>query len=148
MKIITFILCLSLSLSSFAAGTPVRDLVNDHQYFLTVEWDQQDMSALRAQEAIFLEKLSTKSAAELEQYVKENVSPETLEIMKVRLAGAENPMTVLREISREQQGASWNGVTIGLAVVGGVALTLFVAYTWFIHNQLECDGFYDCHGGE
>ena len=46
------------------------------------------------------------------------------------------------------QGASWNGaVTAGL-IAGGVVLTAFVAYTWFIHNQLECDGFYDCHGGE
>ncbi len=148
MKIITLILSLSLTLSSFASTGSVQNLVNEHSYFMTVEWDQKDEAALRTQEAIFLEKLSNVPAAELEQYVKENVSPEMIQIMKARLANGENPMNVLRELSREQQGASWNGVTIGLAVVGGIALTLFVAYTWFIHNQLECDGFYDCHGGE
>lgn len=148
MKIITLILSLSLTLSSFASANSVSNLVNEHRYFVTVEWDQKDQAALKTQEAIFLEKLSNMPEAELEQYVKENVSSEQLQIMKVRLANGENPMNILREMSREQQGANWNGATIGLAVAGGIVLTLFVAYTWFYHNQLECDGFYDCHGGE
>lgn len=148
MKIITLILSLSLTLSSFASTNTVENLVNEHRYFMTVEWDQKDQSVLGTQEAIFLKKLRALPAEELEQFAKENVSPELLQIMKVRLANGENPANVLRELSREQQGANWNGVTIGLAVAGGIALSLFVAYTWFYHNQLECDGFYDCHGGE
>jgi hypothetical protein len=148
MKIITLLLTLSLTLTSFAATGTIENLINEHRYFITVEWDQKDLSILKAQESIFLEKLSNLPKSEIEEYVKKNVSPELLGIMKVRLANGENPMHVLRELSREQQGANWNGVTIGLAVAGGIALSLFVAYTWFIHNQLECDGFYDCHGGE
>lgn len=148
MKIITILLTLSLTLSSFASTNSVENLVNEHRYFMTVEWDQKDEAILKNQEALFTARLANIPEAELEQYVKETVSPETVAIMKVRLANGENPMSVLRDLSREQQGANWNGVTTGLAVAGGVALTLFVAYTLFIHNQLECDGFYDCHGGE
>jgi len=148
MKIISLVLSLGLTLSSFASTNTVEDLVREHQYFVTVEWDQEDQTALRTQEEIFAEKLKAAPAAQLEQYVKENVSPELIAIIKIRLANGEEPMKVLREISREQQGANWNGVTIGLAVAGGIALSVFVLYTWFIHNQLECDGFYDCHGGE
>ena len=152
MKIISLILALSLSLSSFARAESVRSIVDEHQYFLTVEWDQKDMNVLKAQEELFLARISEISAAELEAYLLENVSPADLELMKMRFKIAqennENPMTVMRELSRGQQGASWNGVMPVLMGVTIVAFSVFVAYTWFIHNQLECDGFYDCHGGE
>ncbi len=152
MKIITLLLILSFSLSSFAGTGSIRSLVEDHQYFVTVEWDQKDMNALRIQEEAFMEKLAKVPSKDLEQYLNENLAPEKIAHMKnglrKGLLEGQDPMTLIRELSREQKGASWNAAGTALLVVGGVALSLFVLYTWFIHNQLECDGFYDCHGGE
>lgn len=152
MKIFSFILVLSLTFSSFASTDSVRSIVDEHRYFLTVEWDQKDVNLLKEQEELFLTRLSAVPAEELELYLRSNVSGKDFAIMKVRFAQAlrnnENPLNVMRELSREQQGASWNGFVPVLVGVSIVAFSVFVAYTWFIHNQLECDGFYDCHGGE
>jgi hypothetical protein len=148
MKIIIFLVTLCLTFSTFASSGSLQGLVNDYRYFLEVEWDQKDMALLRSHEKMFQEQLSLISPDELENYVKENVRPEEYELMKMRLKSGQDPMTVLRELSQENEGASWSAAGMTVMVVGGITLTLFVAYTWFIHNQLECDGFYDCHGGE
>lgn len=164
MKITTFFLALCLCAQSFAATTSstLSEILDQHHYFLTVEWDQKDTSHLNQQNEIFVSTLSKKlsdgeiSEEEINTYIAQSMSPEAMTSMKKKInqaiaSGNHQDMTsLLKEVSSQShaQGASWNALTTGLVVTGGIALTLFVAYTWFIHKQLECDGFYDCHGGE
>lgn len=153
MKFLSFVFVLIFSTNVLASS--VNEALNQHRYFATVEWNQHDQASINAANAILINQLSKFSKADLEAWLVSEVHPADLAIMKERLTlalknGDQDLSTLLQEISSASfsQGASWNGVTTGLMVVGGVALSAFVLYTWFIHNQLECDGFYDCHGGE
>lgn len=147
MKTLTIIIALVFSLQSFAS-TGLKSVVDEYRYFVTVEWDQKDLSQLELQNEVLIQKLSTVSHEEKMAFLRKNLSPEQLEILsaQVKNASKEELAQMIVESSKSNQGASWVGAV--LISAGVIAVSLVVLYTVFLHMQLECDGLWDCHGGE
>lgn len=157
MKVFTLVLSLLLSFNLFAATTELGALIDDHQFFLTVEWDQKDQRSLEAREKLFGEKFAEITRREkltredLLKLIEERVqSPELVKRLRVRLnllplnPSAEAMKTFLEATKKDlyAQGASWNGdstVTISIAV----ALVLITAGAVFLAVTSKKD--VDCH---
>ena len=53
MRNLSFFVCLLLLCQTGFAATSFKDLLNEYQYNVTVEWDQQDAEALKKYEKEF-----------------------------------------------------------------------------------------------
>lgn len=58
MKLFTLLLSLTLSFSVFASTSHLSNLIDEHQYFLTVEWDQKDKATYDAKSREFGKKFN------------------------------------------------------------------------------------------
>lgn len=58
MKLFTLLLSLTLSFSIFASTSKLENLIDEHQYFLTVEWDQKDKAVYDAKSREFGKKFN------------------------------------------------------------------------------------------
>lgn len=162
MKALCLLLVLCFTLQANAATGSLADLVSEHQYFVTVEWDQKDLNSLEAQNQRFIAQLQkglsegSISSNELQAFLVTQVPGQDLALMKQELKAAmtagdqQGISEILMKVAQKYQarGANWSGLGIAAAVGGGIIVSLAILYTWFIHSALECDGFYDCHGGE
>ncbi len=133
MKILTtFLILCFLSSNSFAA-TGFKELFENYQYAVTVEWDQQDQVFLKNEENKFINgiDLLVQNGHSTEEIIIEslelihdkNLRNEIEEALK--LFGSKNIsknqlLTILDQnaVAMSQQGSSWS--TIGKILVGAV----------------------------
>lgn len=152
MKLFTLLLSLTLSFSIFASTSKLGALIDEHQYFLTVEWDQKDSAAYEEKsrqfgrqfnEILTTEKLGR--AEVMEVFKSKLINPKVAERLNVRMSLLpQNPdMEALKGLIEETkkdlyaQGASWNGdidwgmvgMLVGLVVVIAGAMWLGNSYT-------------------
>lgn len=158
MKMFTVVMSLLLSFNLFASTADLGRLIDEHQFFLTVEWDQKDKGVLEMKEKVFGEKFS--EIARLGKLTQEDIlmlieertqSPELVKRLRLRLsllplnAGPEALKKLLEETKRDlyAQGASWNGdtTTVGIAVAL-VIITVAAAY-FAITSKKDIDCHYD-----
>lgn len=119
---------------------------------MTVEWDQKDMSVFEKQTEVLMKQLWDMTPEELITFLKENLTKEQINEIasQVKTTSREDLAPLILKVAKENEmkGASWNGTTTVLVTVAVIAVTVTALYTVFLHRQLECDGLWDCHGGE
>ena len=151
MKLFTLLLSLTLSSNIFASTSNLKNLIDEHQYFLTVEWDQKDRDAYEEKSREFGKKFNeivtstTMSRAEiLDVFQSQVMNPKAAARLNVRLAllPAQPSPEVIRELIEETKkdlyarGASWNG-EVDWQMVGflvGFAVILAAA-AWYGSTQ-------------
>lgn len=147
MKLFTLLLSLTLSFSIFASTSKLETLIDEHQYFLTVEWDQKDKSAFDNKSREFGRQLNEILVTEnltrdgmMEVFKSKIKNPKVVERLNVRMSLLpQNPgvdaLKVLVEETKNDiyaQGASWNG-EIDWPVVGYIVgfLVVLAVATWY-----------------
>lgn len=148
--ILSFLLIPQLAIASHAED--LKNLIDEHWYFVTVEWDQQNRDELLNAE----EKLSVGFNHLLEQGLTDrdlsevlNLSEESLAELKTISPG--NSEALQDFIVRHQsylKGSSWNGEITGvllfLASVG-TFLALFTVYA--VSKNRKFNACVEAHGG-
>lgn len=147
MKLFTLLLSLTLSFSIFASTSKLGALIDEHQYFITVEWDQKDRAAYedksqefgrRFSEILATEKLSR--AVVMEMLKSKLLNPKVAERLNVRMSllpenpGPEALRTLVEETKKDlyAQGASWNGEIDWVATGAIVATVLLIGFAaWY-----------------
>lgn len=151
MKLFTLLLSLTLSFSIFASTSRLENLIDEHQYFLTVEWDQKDRAAYdeksrqfgkQFNELLVSQKLNR---SELMEVFKSKVkNPKVAERLNVRMSllptnpGVDALKVLVEETKKDlyAQGASWNG-EIDWPVVGMLVglVVIIAAAAWYGSTQ-------------
>ncbi len=151
MKLFTLFLSLTLSFNIFASTSKLENLIDEHQYFLTVEWDQKDKSVYEAKSREFGKKFNEIMTGEgitkkdvLEVFQSHVKDPKAAARLNVRLAllplqpSAEAIKGLFEETKKDlyATGASWNG-EIDWPIVGMlVGITVLIAAAaWYGSTQ-------------
>jgi len=151
MKLFTLLLSLTLSFSIFASTSKLEDLINEHQYFLTVEWDQKDRVAYdeksRQFGRQFNELLVTENLTRTEiigVFKSKIKNPKVVERLNVRMSllpqnpGVDDLKVLVEETKKDYyaQGASWNG-EIDWPIVGFLVgmVVIIAAAAWYGSTQ-------------
>ncbi len=149
---------LFLSFNVFASSADLGSLIDEHQFFLTVEWDQKDQSILAAKEKVFSQKFSEIAARgniTQEDFLKlmeeRTLDSELVKRLRLRLSllplnpGPEAMKKFLQDTKADlySKGASWNGdaTTIGITLAL-VVITVAAAY-FAITSKKNVDCHYD-----
>lgn len=157
MKIFTLLLSLTLSFSIFASTSKLENLIDEHQYFLTVEWDQKDKAVYDAKSREFGEKFNEIITNEgitkkeiLDVFQSHVMDPKAAARLNVRLAllptqpSPEAMKELLEETKKDlySTGASWNGEidwpTVGM-LVGFVVILAAAAWYGSSQRYSYCD---------
>lgn len=128
-KIISFVLCLCFVFPAFAGTrSEIKTVVDELNYTLSVEWDQQDEAFLKNSLDAFEAKLSEKGIThqDLLSYVAQENDMSVQELMKV-----------IREGATYKKGASWNGV---IYVLAGIGLGIGIFFTIVMLDSLDITG--------
>ena len=148
MRIISFLVAFCFSLNVMASTGTIQELerhMDDYQYALSVEWDQEDQAFYEAQTKAFFEKMGkliNENGLTQDQILKlvetKTKNKQAIEALKLKLsvlakgASVEELAQIVKEYSKDlySQGASWNGhvvfsVVIGLVVVGALAYSIW-----------------------
>lgn len=151
MKLFTLLLSLTLSFSIFASTSKLGALIDEHQYFITVEWDQKDRAAFEEKSREFGRQFSAILATEklgraevMEMFKTKLLNPKVAERLNVRMSllpqnpGAEALKALVEETQKDlyAQGASWNG-EIDWEMTGilvGIGLVILLA-AWYGQSQ-------------
>lgn len=158
-KICAVLLLLCLSFNSFAASAGengVSALLDEYNYSLMVEWDQKDESARQKIVSEFMKKMSllmvngTVTKNELLAIAEKRMgNKKSLEALKLKLSLTNNSQEMTKIVIAEsknfqQQGASWNGRSVGPAILLLLAVVALAAY--FSHSFVctEYEYRYDC----
>lgn len=147
MKFLSWILLFCFLSNSFASTGAVSELekaLNDYQYDMVVEWDQQDKEVASRISSEFFAKLDNLfktqglSNEEVMTYLEARVKDQKkLEELKAQMAVITKKSNSNEELARlltqnssslEMRGASWNGTTTVLAIGGLVAIAALIAY--------------------
>lgn len=153
-RLVLSILCLMMTLNSFAASAGKNDLTqvfDDYQYSVTVDWDQKDEKALteltnafyKNLDLLMLEKGMDVNEIEklLEARIKDKKLVEATKL-KLRLIGS-NPSRadVIKFLAEEGKqmyahGSSWNGEAVAIYSFGivFVAIAAYAIYFRLTHN--------------
>lgn len=128
-KFISFVLCLCFVFPVFAGTkSEIKSVVDDLNYTLSVEWDQQDEAFLKSALNVFEAKLSEKgiSHKDLLSYAAEENNMSVQELMKL-----------IREGATYKKGSSWNGV---IYVLGGIGLGIGIFFTVVLLDSMDITG--------
>lgn len=154
MKILATLLSLFLTINAFASSSLKHEVLkslDEYQYAMTVEWDQNDRSFAEAQTRKLFQDFSTLFAQGM-------TSEQVLKILEAKIRNpaliaelrlkAQSLPTNSQEVlvqaladssaSFYSEGASWNGAAV--AFYGGVAVFFigFIAYTTWFNSTYEC----------
>lgn len=154
MKIITLLLSICLSFQcAFADTSQLESLIDDYQYFTTVEWNQKDKEAFAKKSAEFEQKMGdmiTSEGISKEDYFKllrkkiDNKEAlrrleSRLSLMSARLSSEE-----ITEISQEfrkdlySRGASWlDRDVLQLTLVVGLLLLATIGMAYWLESMAE-----------
>lgn len=128
--IFVLILCPQMALASQVES--FRRLVDEYQYAMTVEWDQEDKAFVEKENAKFLEgfselRQSGLSNDEIQQVIAADWHMLEKGLLTLNLDDEKAVQALaLRSLSRSQ-GASWNGEIIAPIAIGG-AFALLIGY--------------------
>lgn len=154
MRFVSLLVAFCFSLNVMASTGTIQELerhMDEYQYALSVEWDQQDQAFYDAQTKIFFEKMSKLVSAGLTQEeVLKMVEAKTknkvaLEALKLKIsllsknASAEELAEIVKQSSKDlySEGASWNGEVVFSVVFGLVVIGALVYSIWWSANH-EC----------
>jgi len=153
MKFIALLLTICISFNVSASTIKELDLlVDNYQYDLSVEWDQNDKKFYEEKTNHFFSELSVLMASkkitseDLVAFVEKKISNKAeLEAMKLKLTllgqvkTPEQLSRVLQEHTKSFyfKGASWNGQAVASVVVGALVLGLIGYVIWHAANY-EC----------
>lgn len=154
MKVVAILLSLCFTLNVFASSNLTSDVhrtIDDYQYAMTVDWDQNDRT--------FAEARTRKLFSEISSFFAQGMTSDDL--LKIVESKIKNPAIVaelrmkaqtLPTGSQEEliqaladssssfysEGASWNGTAV--AFYGGLAVFFigFIAYTTWYNANYEC----------
>lgn len=171
MRIVSLIVAFCFSLNVMASTGTIQELekhMDDYQYALSVEWDQQDQAFYEAQTKEFfgkMAKLIKEDGLSQEQVLKlvelKTKNKAALEALKLKVsllakdASAEELANIVKESAKDlySQGASWNGevvfsVAIGIVLVGVLAYSVWWSATHECvkyENQYVCNTYSNCY---
>lgn len=153
MKILSFLLILSLSLNSFAATGSLSELervIDEYQYSVSVEWDQKDQAAFDELNLAFVKSAkqilsqSSLTREEILQLAEKRLGgKKEFEALKLKMnlrkapTSDEETVALVQEISKDfyQKGASWNGnVVLTVGIVVGI-IAAFVALNYLLQSM-------------
>lgn len=130
--LLSFLLLLSLPQMIFASnpGT-LKDLLDDYNYSMTVEWDQKDISFEKQKQKEFEEGINGLISAGL---TKEEVLLATgidigavaAEVKSLNLSNSSDIAAFLKNHKQFKRGASWSGEVI-VGAIGAAAIITFFA---------------------
>lgn len=131
--ILSFLLVPQMAIASHSHD--LKNLIDDHWYFLTVEWDQEDREELQKRERDFSSKLSSLFESGLkDQDFAEVLKLPNSALFELNAISADDTDGLKDFIFRHQtylKGSSWNGDVIGVLIFFasvGTFLTLFTIY--------------------
>lgn len=128
-KLLSIFLCLCFTLPVFAGNGPsINDSIDELNYALTVEWDQQDEAFLKAAIATFKADLSSRGISNeelLSMVAKQNNMSE------------EELINLVKTSASYKKGASWNGV---IYVLGGIGLGVGIFFTIVLLDSMDITG--------
>jgi hypothetical protein len=151
MKFLSLLLCLCLSMNTFAS-TSFQDLersLDEYHYALTVEWDQKDKDFYNAQTNKFFAAIRASGLSKedllsfIEKKTKNKSAVESMKLKAEILSKQADSDTELAEMLRissgdyYSQGASWTGDTV---LIGGIILVLgaLIAYGIWWNVKYQC----------
>lgn len=171
MRLVSLLVAFCFSFNVLASTGTIQELerhMDDYQYALSVEWDQQDQAFYEAKTEAFFQKMSKLinekglSQAEVLKMVETKTKNKAaLEALKLKIsllaknASAEELANIVKESSKDlySQGASWNGevvfsVALGIVLIGALVYSIWwsathecVAY----ENQWVCNTYDNCY---
>lgn len=159
MKLFTLLLSLTLSFSIFASTSRLENLIDEHQYFLTVEWDQKDKAVFEGKSREFGRKFNDIVTNEvitkkeiMDVFQSHVMDPKAAARLNVRLAllpaqpSAEAIKALFEDTKKDlyARGASWNG-EIDWEAVGWIVgiVVIIAAAAWYGASQ-SADGYSYC----
>lgn len=151
MKLFTLLLSLTLSFSIFASTSKLENLIDEHQYFLTVEWDQKDKASYEDKSRQFgrqfNELLQTENLSRtdlIKVFKSKLIDPKVAERLTVRMAllpqypGVDALKVLVDETKKDlyAQGAAWNG-EVDWPMVGMLVglVVIIAAAAWYGSTQ-------------
>ena len=164
MRIISLLVAFCFSLNVMASTGTIQELerhMDEYQYALSVEWDQQDQAFYDAQTKAFFEKLGKlikEDGLSQEEILKmvelKSKNKAALEALKLKVsvlakgATAEELANIVKESAKDlySEGASWNGevvfsVALGIVLVGVLAYSIWWSAT---HECVAYENQYVC----
>lgn len=143
----TFLLFIQSSLASQPSG--IKELVNNYQYALEVEWDQKDEAFLAQQEQLLNDGLfDLMEKGQSPQYLLEEVLKDIPDkqfkndVTQALLMSAQQELSAqeLQEMilasafKNQKQGTSWSPLVIGLVGVGVALIVARLAVEIYFHE--------------
>lgn len=141
------IFAIFISEASFAQSENLKKIVDEFQYAITVDWDQQDQAVYQSKVKIFHEQLEAAhvSQTELYQFLSASTQDDSLKrelqtiltLISLNQLGQEKAQQMMDELlhANFSRGASWNGravlITASIAIVAAV-------FTWAIISGVQC----------
>lgn len=171
MKFLSIFLSFCFMVNSFSAmarGENLKELMDDYEYALTVEWDQKDKKFFDDQTARFLNQMENmlKDGSLSKVEILEVINQEVLQapikrdlVEKINLLNQASPAEMAKIISENAtslylRGSSWApsagmvfGVGVGIVVVLGligIALTEARTDCTYSHTDQNYDEHYTC----
>lgn len=154
MKIVAFLLSLCFTLNVFASSnltSEVQRTIDEYQFAMTVEWDQNDRSFAEAQTRKLFSEISSLFAQgmtsdDLLKIIESKIKNPAI-VAELRMKAQTLPTGSTEELiqaladsstSFYSEGASWNGTAV--AFYGGIAVFFigFIAYTTWYNANYEC----------
>lgn len=145
MKFVSWLVCFCFTLNVFASTGDLEAVIDEFQYFATVEWDQKDRSKLEAKKKEFGEKIGyliTRDQIGKEDFLQlmeqKLHNAEAVKRLRVRLAltpgklNQQELISIIREMNKDMYagGASWYGryEQEMLLMLGGLLLVIALGY--------------------
>jgi hypothetical protein len=163
MKLISLLIALCFSLNVLASSGTIEAFdkaVNDYQYSLNVEWDQNDEAFLNLKTAQFGEEVKKLmenglSQTEILSYLETKIqNKEALEAVKLKIAlfnksmSQEELLKTVKESTKDfyARGASWNGSTFFGTAIAALLIYGLVASIHFelTHECVRSELRYSC----
>lgn len=171
MRFVSLLVAFCFSLNVMASTGTIQELersMDDYQYALSVEWDQQDQAFYDAKTNEFFAKmgklisakgLSQEEILKLVETKSKNKAAIAALKLKISLlaknASAEELAQIVKESAKDlyAEGASWNGevvfsVALGIVLVGALVYSIWWSAThecvaW--ENQYVCNTYDNCY---
>lgn len=165
MRIISLLVAFCFSLNVMASTGTIQELerhMDEYQYALSVEWDQQDQAFYDTQTKIFFAKMGELiqegglTQPEIMKMVEtKSKNKDAIEALKLKLsvlskgASPEELANIVKESAKDMyaEGASWNGevvfsVALGIVLVGVLAYSIWWSAT---HECVAYENQYVCY---
>lgn len=155
MKILAFFMSLCLSFNLLASTTrELEAAMDEYQYALSVEWNQQDKDVFEKHTEEFFSKMESLIQSGLTKNDIQSLAANkiqnpaalmSLEMKLAALSSAHDSHDLASALESQAQdfyakGASWNGETVVAVAAGGVILAVLAYQAWYYSNH-ECVGY-------